>query len=153
MVALFGRLKQGDPLSDAESSTLAKALGVDVADLNTRVNGADEVEPEPVDESVPTILLTSLMGSKGLQAAHVFIVGMNEEHFPRDNAAPTNEEVCQLLVALTRARKSCTLVSTNRYAGQIRRGSLFTNWLRPHIGGTQYVDKSYLEQIGSGASG
>jgi len=45
------------------------------------------------------------MGAKGLQASHVYIVGVNESHFPAENNAPNEAEVCQLLVALTRARK------------------------------------------------
>ena len=85
------------------------------------------------------------MGSKGLQAGHVFIVGMNDQHFPYDNAAPTNEEACQLLVALTRARKSCSVVSTGRIGGSTRRRSVFIDWLGPHLAEVEYVNKAYFE--------
>jgi superfamily I DNA/RNA helicase len=95
-------------------------------------------------DDVPAIRLTSLMGSKGLQAEHIFLAAFNGSHFPRDNDAPTNVEVSQLLVALTRARKSCTLVSTRRLGQTQLEGSVFAEWLAPHVVDV-YVDKEYLD--------
>ena len=144
VVALLRRWLAQDRLSDGEALTLAAALGTRPEDLAVRVDGS---EPEPVpevDQTAPTIMLTSLLGSKGLQAGHVFVVGMNDLHFPHSNASPTNEEVCQLLVALTRARKSCTVVSTGRLGAEERRASIFLDWLRPHLAVTERVDKAYL---------
>ena len=90
-------------------------------------------------------MTTSLMGSKGLQAAHVFVVGLNGSHFPKVNASPTDDEVCQLLVALTRTRKSCTLVSTRRLGNNQLGPSIFLEWLKPHLSQV-YVDKAYLDE-------
>ena len=63
----------------------------------------DPVEVEVVSEAEagPTIMITTLLGSKGLQAQYVFVVGVNEGSFPRDNAAASEGEVCEMLVALT----------------------------------------------------
>lgn len=73
--------------------------------------------------------ITTLEGAKGLQAAHVFVVGANEHHFPRSNAAPDDHEVSCMLVALTRATKCCHLVSCKRFGGIAVRPSVFIRWL------------------------
>lgn len=146
VVVLLRRWLAQGSLSDAEATLLAAAIGTRPDDLAVRIRGP-EPEPAPeVDQTAPTIMLTSLMGSKGLQAGHVFIVGVNEGHFPRRNASITNEEVCQLLVALTRARKSCTIVSTGRFGAEAQSASIFLAWLRPHLAATERVDKAYFAQ-------
>ncbi|HEY1831363.1 MAG TPA: UvrD-helicase domain-containing protein [Acidimicrobiales bacterium] len=129
---LLSHFLSGDVLTQDERAALALALGVDSSILEETIT---PTAPPTVamDESKPTIMLTSLMGSKGLQAAHVFVIGMNEGHFPHQNSAPTNEEVCQLLVALTRTRKSCTIVSSGRLGAVQLRESVFVRWLAPHI--------------------
>lgn len=82
-----------------------------------------------------------------MQAEHVFIVGVNAGDFPADNAAVTEAEACQLLVALTRAKQSCTLVSTDRL-GQNQLGQgVFINWLGNLVETTR-VNASCLLQGG-----
>ena len=119
-----------------------RALGVVVDELETRLHPLAPASDE-VDETQPSIMLTSLMGSKGLQAEHVFIIGVNDGHFPRSNAHVTDEEVCQLLVALTRTRKSCTLVSTGRFGAASLKQSVFINWLQPLLARVK-ADKHYF---------
>jgi len=144
VVELLRRLEAEELLSSDEQEKLAAALGVDVANLAEFLNppSPQEAETDETDETEPTIMLTSLMGSKGLQAAHVFVVGVNQGHFPR-SADPTNAEVCQLLVALTRTRKSCTIVSTRRLGAEWLSASRFVEWLAPHIE-TVTVDRQYF---------
>lgn len=142
IAALVARLLANEELTPEEVSRITDAAGLGLADLLAALGidttegdpkeGADEAEPEPASDE-PSILVTSLMGAKGLQASHVFVVGMNDGHFPRDNKAPTDDEVCQLLVALTRARESCTIVSTRNFGGWWLNGSIFTEWLKPFI--------------------
>lgn len=129
---LLARYLSGETLLVDERSELASALGTEPGNLDETINPPEAPLATP-DQSQPSIMLTTLMGSKGLQAAHVFVVGMNEGHFPRRNSAPTNEEVCQLLVALTRTRKSCTLVSTGRLGAVQLNASVFVRWLAPHL--------------------
>lgn len=108
-------------------------------------SAAEVPDEEPPDYShEPSVLVTSLMGAKGLQASHVFILGMNNEHFPQKNAAPTEAEVCQLLVALTRARESCTIVSVGNFGGNWLNDSIFTEWLGPFLE-EQKIDKKYFD--------
>ena len=140
------KLNNGETVDHEERKLLANVLGVPEDALEEFLADEEDDHPE-VDPLEPVIMLTSLMGAKGLQADHVFVVGVNAGHFPRHNGQPTNEEVCQLLVALTRTRRSCTLVSTTRLAGVRKATSRFVAWLEPHIEGI-YVDKTYLETRG-----
>jgi superfamily I DNA/RNA helicase len=86
------------------------------------------------------------MGSKGLQADHVIIIGVNEGHFPNRNDRITDEEVSQLIVALTRTRKSCTIVSTDRLGGERLRRSRFVEWLNPFLDEIR-ADKAFFDQM------
>ena len=73
-----------------------------------------ETEDEPtIDPAKPTILLTSFKGCKGLSAGHVFIVGAHTGAMPRDENAITDVEISQFIVAMTRTRKQCHIVSNN----------------------------------------
>lgn len=141
VVELLRRLEAEESLSSDDRERLAAVLGIDAADLVAFLDPLSPSETEAGPDG-PTIMLTSLMGSKGLQAAHVFVVGVNRGHFPR-SADPTNAEVCQLLVALTRTRKSCTIVSTGRLGAEWLSASRFVEWLAPHIE-TVTVDRQYF---------
>ena len=152
VAALVQRARLGEALSDDDVHTLeaATSLPFDVllAALDVEPDTGVEADapslPAAEDEGSPTIMVTSLIGSKGLQAAHVFVVGVNEGHFPRDNAAPTDAEVCSLLVALTRAKKSCTLVSCGRFGNSTPGASIFPQWLSGHSSHVA-VSKAYFD--------
>jgi superfamily I DNA/RNA helicase len=100
-------------------------------------------DPAQADQE-PSIICTSLTGSKGLSAGYVFIVGFNNGHFPRDPAAITDQEVCQLLVGLSRTRKACHLVSVRHYGPGWLEASSFARWVSQHLRHVD-VDKAYLD--------
>ncbi len=137
--------RTGEVQPDARSD-LVRHLSVAEDAVEDALQDPDPVEESELDRNEPVIRMTSLMGAKGLQAEHAFIVGVNAGHFPKSNNNPTDVEVSQLLVALTRARKSCTIVSTRRLGNEKLAESVFTSWLRPHITST-YVNRDYLEKI------
>jgi superfamily I DNA/RNA helicase len=85
------------------------------------------------NDDAPTIRFTSLVGSKGLSASYVFIVGFNDGFFPRDGDAITDDEVCKLLVALSRTRVECHVVSCGHFGSGWLRESKFAEWIRPHL--------------------
>ncbi len=91
------------------------------------------VAQEGVAEDDATIICTSLVGAKGLSGGYVYIVGCNDTHFPRDPAAITDEEVCCLLVALSRTRKECQLVSCDRFGNVPLNTSRFLGWIHEHV--------------------
>lgn len=70
-----------------------------------------DAEEVVIDKTKPTILLTSFKGCKGLSAGHVFIVGVHNGSMPRDASAIKDVEISQFIVALTRTRKQCHIVS------------------------------------------
>ena len=69
-------------------------------------------EPE-IDNDLPSILLTSFEGCKGLSAGHVFIVGLNNGEIPKTTqGGPISDiEICKLIVAMTRTRKQLHLLA------------------------------------------
>jgi ATP-dependent DNA helicase UvrD/PcrA len=98
-----------------------------------------EAEEEAVtDKNAPTVLLTSFVGCKGLSAGHVFIVGANNtDSMPKDPTQIRDVEISQFIVALTRTRKQCHIVSNNWFIGpkdktgwieRLQR-SIFVSWI------------------------
>lgn len=69
------------------------------------------------EEEGPKVTLMTVHAAKGLEFAHVFVVGVEEELFPSamsmDSLAQIEEERRLLYVAITRAKLTCTL----SYAG------------------------------------
>ena len=134
-------------LQTEEVLQLERALQIGLDELKLRLDlGAEQTEAqpeeqapeEPPDEDArqqePRIVVATLVGAKGLQASHVFVVGVNGGHFPRDNRCPTDSEVCQLIVALTRATKCCHLISCTRFGATWGlQDSVFTRWLAEHL--------------------
>jgi len=71
----------------------------------------EEEEETEIDIEKPEIILSSVMKSKGLQAGFVFLVGANNGELPIDPKNIKDNEICQFIVALTRAKKECYIVS------------------------------------------
>ncbi|HUW71985.1 MAG TPA: UvrD-helicase domain-containing protein [Candidatus Humimicrobiaceae bacterium] len=95
--------------------------------INKHREKANNISPEEIkdpDEIINKkikIKLTTYLGAKGLSANHVFVLGLENGIFPKDPNNISDDEVCQLLVLLTRARKSLNLLSVNRFNKKIRR--------------------------------
>lgn len=148
---LIASLQTGEQLPAADQKFVTEHTHESIDEIMTRLGWDEEEPPEPVEPEEPAevggpeILVTTLQGAKGLQAAHVFVVGMTEGDFPRHD--PTEEEVCCLIVALTRGTKSCTFISAGRFSGAMKRRSRFLEWLAPHIE-TIEVDRHYFRAIG-----
>jgi superfamily I DNA/RNA helicase len=110
--------------TDFKERILQEAEGLELAPV-------EQAEPElpPENKDVPIIKLVSFEGSKGLSAQHVFVVGVHEGELPHDVKQIKDLEVCKFLVALTRTRKQCHVMTTSRFSGVSRRPSLFVRWL------------------------
>lgn len=72
--------------------------------------GNQNKESTQSDQKKIRVKLTSIYGSKGLSALHTFVIGMNNGSIP-ESLPVTDDDVCKFIVALTRAKRSCTLVS------------------------------------------
>jgi superfamily I DNA/RNA helicase len=131
-------------LDDSELAHLI-ALGVEMredAGDSTETDEGDGGGPVEAEVTLPKVISTTMIGAKGLQAGHVFVVGFINGHFPKANDGPTDDEVSRFLVALTRTRKQCHLLSARFYAGKWMERSIFVDWLGDLVR-TVAVDKAY----------
>jgi superfamily I DNA/RNA helicase len=99
-------------LSNELKIELNKILGNHSKDIIDRFSPNDEEEVVS-DKTLPSILLTSFKGCKGLSAGHVFIVGANNSSMPANPCDIEDVEIGQFIVALTRTRKLCHIISNN----------------------------------------
>lgn len=68
------------------------------------------------------IKLTTYLGAKGLSANHVFVLGLENDVFPENPHSISDDEACQFIVLLTRARRSLSLLSVkSRFDVKLRR--------------------------------
>jgi len=95
------------------------------------------------NKSKPTIKLTTFEGAKGSSAQHVFILGLQNGDLPKDPNSISDIEVCKLLVALTRTREQCHLLSTRNFAGKPTPPSTFLNWIEEKDIDFIKIDKNY----------
>lgn len=135
---LVGKLIIGEHLTVAEITLLEDSAGCPVDQIKIFLSIAidseeDETEPGIVPTDELSIICTSLVGAKGLSGGHVYIVGLNNEHFPRNPCAITDSDVCNLLVAVTRTRKKCYLLSCKRFGNIALSPSPFLTWMRSNI--------------------
>jgi superfamily I DNA/RNA helicase len=142
IAALVQRLLSEQELDADEEGLLVDAVGLSMAEIREALLLEDESEdgeegagsaPPEGEPTDPSIVCTSLVGAKGLSASYVFVVGFNNGHLPRDEAAITDEEVCCFLVALSRTRKECHLVSCRRFGNEPLQGSEFGRWIAPYL--------------------
>jgi hypothetical protein len=135
------RLYDGETLTSGQEDEVRDAIGMEIAEIKDRLGVVEEdedslpedEEAEEAGEDAPTIRFTSLIASKGLSAAYVFIVGFNNGFFPRDPYEITDDEVCKLVVALSRTRVQCHLVSCGHFGTNWLDESAFADWIRPHL--------------------
>jgi superfamily I DNA/RNA helicase len=89
--------------------------------LEQTETAADEEKLEVEETSKPKVKFTTFLGAKGLSARHVFVIGMNDGEFPENPKAFTDAEACQFIVALTRGKSSCSLISHKLYSNDLNR--------------------------------
>jgi len=155
LAGLYTRFTQGESLAPDEIRRLEELGLVDGTPTaaESANEGAGVATEEPTIPSVasdhpedrsPTVVVTTLQGAKGLEAQHVFVVGLNDGHLPRRNAAPTDHEICCLIVALTRARKQCYLLSCRMFGTDWLDESVFLTWLE-NLVDRDGVTKGYFD--------
>jgi len=90
-----------------------------------------------LDKTKPSILLTSFVGCKGLSAGYVVIIGANDGDIPKDPNNIKDIEICQFMVAMTRTRKECHIISNKWHIAPFLNGiyqtenrkSSFLDWI------------------------
>jgi superfamily I DNA/RNA helicase len=154
--ALVEQLLNGQDLTADETAALETATGMTIDQIHAALGidpetegdeGAESYDEEAESEDDgPTIVCTSQVGAKGLSAEHVFIVGMVNGDMPGDPGHVTDDEVCQLIVGLSRTRKVCHLVSARNWLGAWKEESAFFNWLGDIAIERREINKDYWSE-------
>jgi superfamily I DNA/RNA helicase len=138
-IALVQQVVHRDELTDNDWVSLETQLRLPRADILERLapiaipEDEPEVDPDegpsPATATQPTIVCTTRIGSKGLSAGYVFVVGFVDGYFASSNVGINDDDVCQFLVALSRTRKECHLISTDVYHGRPEQPSPLLEWI------------------------
>lgn len=154
-VGILKRMKAEEAISGQEKSQVSQALGLSFAKIEELLDIEhddetlfDEPEVELAEDSGPRIVITTHLGAKGLDAGHVFLIGINEGDLPKSNRSPTDDEASKFLVSMTRARKCCYIVTCRVRGGTRQTGSIFLDWIRPFIE-SEWIDKNNIAQFDS----
>jgi superfamily I DNA/RNA helicase len=79
--------------------------------LRDELSADDERGSNPAIRSIP-IKVTTIQSSKGLADDFVFICHFDDMYLVKDPEHVTDREICNFLVALTRAKKKVVLISS-----------------------------------------
>ncbi len=79
------------------------------------ISQEDVENSEDIPDKKIKIKLTNYLGAKGLSSNHVFILGLENNILPKNPYDITDDEICQFIVLLTRARKSLDILVSKRF--------------------------------------
>jgi superfamily I DNA/RNA helicase len=146
-VELARAVKSQESSPKAVEDEMRELVGQDFA--NAIFESLTEIEPPTVavDKKVPTILFTSFKGCKGLSAGHVFIVGVHDGGMPKDNNQIDDVEIAQFVVALTRTRKQCHILSNDWVYSPKGKKGVWINAFKPSIF-VDWIPKDLIENRG-----
>ena len=121
LVAICRKVKDGKPVDMEEIESVVVAYGATVQEIleshvGETLAAADGTrEGQPGMRGIP-ITATTVQSSKGLAADYVFITHCDDQYMVKhkDKSIVSDRDVCNFLVALTRARKRVYLISSNK---------------------------------------
>ncbi len=150
VVAILEKIKANEKITATETSDVTKSCG------HTFIEDDEELKTEEINEDkTVSIKITTINGSKGLSANHVFLVGMNNTcsngakltGFPYDRNNPTDNEICQFIVGMTRTRKKCYLISNSRFGKVYNiQKSVFVDWINSSRIDSITVNADYFKE-------
>jgi len=118
MLRTLKALSNDNPI-DENSVTTLKNMSLDPYKIIRDIL-AEELDLEsqgfgnPAIRKIP-IKATTIESSKGLSADYVFITHFDDQYFIRsEKHVPTDKEICNFLVALTRAKRKVFLISSRK---------------------------------------
>jgi superfamily I DNA/RNA helicase len=148
IVAILRNFIEDEPINPEQEKILESVIGIPPVKIKNELKRDDAKKydnTEEVSENDISIVFSTYIGCKGLSAGYVFIIGLDEESLPRHNSSPTNIEICEFIVALTRTIKKCYLVSTSRFSGKQRKPSIFIYWIDKRRLEIVEVKKTYFK--------
>lgn len=134
IIEILKKIKKEETILKSEIEFLEKKFRIKIEKLREKFVDISEEKVSGISKKNSLnkvfIKLSSYVGCKGLSAGYVFILGLNEGSLPKNNMKPTDIEICQFIVAITRTIKCCYLISVDRFAGN-RNGerSIFIKWI------------------------
>lgn len=148
VVEILKKIKASKQITESDKNLISEKCGHSVDELKIILGvedseSTDEESQETSEDTSVSIKITTINGSKGLSANYVFLVGMNNTcsvlvrntrktlaGFPFDRNNPTDNEICQFIVGITRTKKKCYLISNFRF-GEIYniQKSVFLDWI------------------------
>ena len=146
IVAILEKIKTGEEITATEKNDVVNYCGHTFEEIQKILGIEDDegVEAENANEDTAvSIKIATINGSKGLSANYVFLVGMNNTNsvaingsrktlagLPFDKNNPSDNEICQFIVGITRTRKKCYLISNARFgAVYCIQKSVFLDWI------------------------
>jgi superfamily I DNA/RNA helicase len=133
MLKIVGLISKDKDLPDEDAfAELLKRFDVDVYKMAKQFlkNELDSRMPSnsnPAIRKTP-ITATTIQSSKGLAADYVFITHFDDKYFVKDTDKTkiSDQDICNFLVALTRARKKVFLISS-----ETTKTPAFLDWIEP----------------------
>jgi superfamily I DNA/RNA helicase len=146
ILAILNRMKREDEVDIMEQKLLESVFGDSFPDIKARlIPSAEGASGDNCSSDAPRAIATTFMGCKGLSANYVFLVGLNNSILPSDPANPSDDEICQFIVGMTRTRKRCHLLYADRFRGAERvPRSMFLNWISDDLKENILVDRHYF---------
>ena len=121
----------GERAAEAVQPRLKELLGPSADAIMSWLTLGDADDQGALDQGKPTILLTTYKGCKGLSAGHVFIVGAHDGSLPKNRNAMEDREISQFVVALTRTRKQCHVLSNKWFIAPVDGNGQFVTPFKP----------------------
>jgi len=141
-IEIIRAIRSKELLPPAAKKMLRSVVGHDFDSVIKYFNKSEKEALPEIDIIKPSILLTSFVGCKGLSAGHVFIIGANNGSIPKKADHIEDLEISQFVVALTRAKKQCHIVSNQWLISpkdpegnwqQKFEKSCFVTWIPPEL--------------------
>ncbi len=150
VVKVLKKILNSEEIADEETKLIKKSLALTIEEARTIFKQSADNEGEIIqDDQSVSIKLSTITSCKGMSAGFVFVVGMNNGNIPRNPTNPTDNEVCQFIVALTRTRKKCYLISNRRFGITYGiRPSVFIQWINSEKIDNVVVDAAYFRNLG-----
>lgn len=149
IIRILKKIKAAESLTDKEKQTLRQKLDMSIASVKKLLSLSEQEDEQETDDTI-SIKLTTINSCKGLSGGFVFIIGMNNSNFPSNPTNPTDHEICQLIVAMTRTRKKCYMISNKGFGLTYGlRPSTFISWIKSSALQDVTVNANYFRNLNS----
>ncbi|MHA1170386.1 MAG: UvrD-helicase domain-containing protein, partial [Candidatus Hodarchaeales archaeon] len=119
LLTIMKKVRKGEQVKDDDLNSALAAVGMSENEIKAnalyeKISNTSQRIGNPGLRKVP-IKVTTIQSSKGLDADFVFITYFDNRYFikNKDKSKISDQDVCNFVVSLTRARKKAYLISSN----------------------------------------